>query len=148
ASILAQYRLTQVVLIPDPLTRHLPLHLAWVCQKNVQEVLDAIQVKPKPKQANFFCDVFPVEYAPCLQAVATSASQKHPRQIKSVVSVADPHGDLPGALETARWLHARVSATLDCVTRVGKDATLRSLKRNLGKASIVVVGTHGRFDSA
>jgi CHAT domain-containing protein len=148
ASLLAQHRLTQVILIPDPLTRHLPLHLAWVCEKNVQEVLNAIQMKPKPKSANFFCDVFPVEYASCLQAAATSASQKRPRQIKTVLSMADPHGDLPGARETARWLHSQISKHLTCVTKVGKDATLANLKKNLGKANVVVAGTHGSFNSA
>jgi CHAT domain-containing protein len=148
ASTLAEKKLTQVILIPDPLTRHLPLHLAGVCQKNVQEVLDAIRMAPAPTEAHFFCDVFPVEYAPCLQAVAASASRKRPREIKTVVSLADPHANLAGARATALWLDSEISHRLESVTRIGPAASLANLRKDLDRANVVVIGTHGYFNSA
>ena len=142
---LAQLRATQVVLIPDLLVRHLPLHLAGVCDDNVREVREAVRMDPPVEHAALFCDVFPVEYAACLQAVAVSAPQKRPRTVRAVLSMADPDGDLPGSRDTAGWLRDRLPRGIETVTPVGADATLGALERGLRGADIAVLGCHGRF---
>jgi hypothetical protein len=145
ASSLARLRVTQVVLIPDLLVRHLPLHLAGVCDDNVREIREAVRMNPPVEQAAMFCDVFPVEYAACLQAVAVSAPQKRPRTVRAVLSMADPAGDLPGTRDTAAWLVEKLPAGIETMTRIGADATLRALERDLPRADIAILGCHGSF---
>ena len=67
-----EQRAGQVIIVPDLLTRHLPLHLARVCAKDI-----AIPGVPT-EGAEYFCEVLPVEYAPCVQAVALSQHQRRP----------------------------------------------------------------------
>ncbi|HWM85022.1 MAG TPA: CHAT domain-containing protein [Kofleriaceae bacterium] len=145
AHALARLRVTQVVLIPDLLVRHLPLHLAEVCEENVREVREAVRMNPPLEQAAMFCDVFPVEYAACLQAVAVSAPQKRPSSVGCVLSIADPGGDLPSTRDTARWLDERLPTGIETATRIGDDATLEALHRDLPGADIAVLGCHGCF---
>ncbi|HKE16750.1 MAG TPA: CHAT domain-containing protein [Kofleriaceae bacterium] len=145
ARALAALRITQVVLIPDLLVRHLPLHLAHVCDDNVRQVREAVRMEPPIDQADMFCDVFPVEYAACLQSVAVSAPQKRPSSLRSVLSMADPRGDLPATRETARWLRERLPPTIETATHVGRDASLAALACDLPRADIAVMGCHGRF---
>ena len=145
ASSLARLRVTQVVLIPDLLVRHLPLHLAGVCDDNVREIREAVRMNPPVEQAAMFCDVFPVEYAACLQAVAVSAPQKRPRTVRAVLSMADPAGDLPGTRDTAAWLVDKLPAGIETLTRIGADATLAALERDLPRADIAILGCHGSF---
>jgi hypothetical protein len=65
----------QVIFVPDMLTRHLPLHLARVCSKDI--VIPDVSTEG----AEYFCEVLPVEYAPCVQAVALSQHQRRPPNI-------------------------------------------------------------------
>jgi hypothetical protein len=56
--------------------------------------------------------------------------------------------DLPGARNTAEWLASRLPKTLEYTSHIGKEATLANLSSDIVKANIVVIGTHGHFNSA
>ena len=137
---LAEWGLPQVILIPDHFTRNLPLHLAGVCGKELR-VLDR-----DTKDAQFFSDVFPVEYAPCLQSVAVSQHQRRPKRLSGIFSLADARGDLPGARMTSAWLKAHSKGDRRFVEKIGADADRQALTEGIEQAHIVVVGTHGHFD--
>jgi CHAT domain-containing protein len=146
---LAQLGITQVVLIPDVLTRPLPLHLANVCAKNVEHIVAGILMKERPERPERFCEVFPVEYAPCLQAVAVTLPQTRPVSLQGVLSIADPASDLPGARATAAQVEeSAAKAKVTCVTRLGEQATRAELLAHVHTASLIVIGSHGVFDSA
>ena len=85
---LAEWGVTQVIFVPDAFTRQLPLHLAWVCGKEIN--VRGVDVR----NAEYFGELFPVEYAPCLQAIAVSQHQKRPPRVDRVVVLSDPTEDL------------------------------------------------------
>src|SRR4030095_2560679 len=80
--------LNQLILIPDVLTRSVPFHLALACGEEIN--IPGVDTKG----ADFLCEVMPVEYAPCLQAVAASQVYQRPKQIERIAAFADPAGDL------------------------------------------------------
>ena len=148
AELLNERRLSQVVLIPDLVTRCLPLHFAGICTEKVQDVLEALNMPDRPTEARFLCEAFPVEYAPCLQAVAASQHLKQPRSVSHVVAVADPDTNAPGQRCVAQWLDGRLPDQVRCTCHVGKHATLDALSDGLETASIALVAAHGKFESA
>lgn len=141
---LIKREITQIVLIPDFFTRHLPLHLSDVCAQEIDIPIPGISTT----DATCLIEAFPVEYAPCLQAVAVSMHQKRPRTVSAVLSLADPMSDLPGARNTAKWLASRLPKTLEYTSHVGEKATLKNLSCGIDRADVVVIGTHGSFNSA
>jgi CHAT domain-containing protein len=146
ASQLAQQRITQIVFVPDSFLAPLPLHLAWVCSKNVAEIMNAIQVVRRPSEVNFLGEAFPVEYATCLQVIACSQYQKFPRNLSRVIALSDPLSDLPSAGATAQWMAEIAGSGAWLTSWIGPDATRANLLSGLETADIVVVGTHGNFD--
>jgi len=132
----------QMIVIPDGLTRHLPLHLSRVCGKEIN--IPGI----KTDDAQILGEAFPVEYAPCLQAVAISQHQKRPLEVKVVLSLADPKSNLPGARNTADSLGSRVPASVSYTSYLRDEATLSNLSRGIDEADIVFIGAHGIFKPA
>lgn len=132
----------QMIVIPDGLTRHLPLHLSGVCGKEIN--ISGI----KTHDARILGEAFPIEYAPCLQAVAISQHQKRPLELKVVLSLADPKSNLPGARGTADSLGSRVPATVNYTSYLSEEATLSNLSRSIDEADIVFIGAHGIFKPA
>ena len=142
AKTLADRGIAQMIVIPDGLTRHLPLHLSGVCGKEIN--IPGI----KTDDAQILGEAFPVEYAPCLQAVAISEHQKRPREVKVVLSLADPKSNLPGARKTADALGSRVPASVNYTSFLREEATLSNLSTGIDKADIVFIGAHGIFKPA
>jgi hypothetical protein len=86
---LSGWGITQLVLVPDMFTRFVPLHLSLICGKEIQVAgVDT-------EGARYLCEVMPVEYAPCLQAVIASQIYKRPKTVSTVAAFVDPVGDLP-----------------------------------------------------
>ncbi len=137
----------QIILIPDTFTRHLPLHLAGVCGENLQDLVEHINIHGMSADIEYFSEVFPTEYAPCVQAIAVSQHQKRPREVSNVLSLANPISDLPGAQSTAGWLQDQLPDTLAFISYVGEAATLENLFTGIEDADVVVIGTHGKFDT-
>lgn len=143
-------RVPQVILVPDIATRHLPVHLGFICSREVQDIVKAINIAGMALDGEqvLFSEVFPVEYAPCLQAVAVSQHQRRPQEIRHVLSLADAGADLPGARNTAGWLASRLPETLTYSSYVGEKATVTNLYGEMDRADVIVIGTHGDFDPA
>lgn len=139
---LAHWGVTQVVFIPDSILAPLPLHLGGVCGKDVH-----IPGVPT-EEAVVFGEFFPVEYAPCLQAAAVSQYRRRPRNLATVLSLADPRSDLPGAASVAEWLRSRLPESLRYISYCGGEATFANLARDVDKADLVILCTHGDLDLA
>lgn len=131
----------QVIIVPDLLTRHLPLHLARVCAKDI--AIPGVQTEG----AEYFCEVLPVEYAPCVQAVALSQHQRRPANVARVASFADAAGDLAGARYSGSWLGTRISKDPVYIERSGEQVTRAAVEDELRHAGLVLIGTHGVADS-
>jgi len=137
---LAEWRIPQFILIPDILTRHLPLHLSYVCGKE-------IEIPGVPTEdAEFLCEAIPIEYAPCLQAVAVSQYLRRPRNVRSIFALNDPKSDLAGSRSTAEWLRLKLPDELQYESVSGEKATLQNLERGLSGADMLLIGTHGQFN--
>jgi CHAT domain-containing protein len=136
---LSKQGIGQMVLIPDMLTRHLPLHMAEVCGREIH--IPGVETK----EAEFLCEVMPVEYAPCLQAVAAAQVHKRPRVISEVTAVADPQLNLPAARSTAGWFATRLAKPIHYQPFVGKRATVKALQHCLEESDVVLFSGHGRF---
>ena len=136
--------IAQMILIPDGLTRHLPFQLSRVCADEIHIKIPGIPID----DAVFFGEVFPVEYAPCVQAVAVSQHQKRPRAITSVVSISDPKSNLPGARNTSNSLGSRVPPNVQYRSFLGAEATLSNLAGSVDEADVVFIGAHGIFKPA
>ena len=138
--LLARGGITQLTLIPDLLTRHLPLHLARICGKEI--TVSGVDTEG----AEYLAEVMPVDYASCVQAIAATQFFRRPRQLSKVVSLGDPMGDLPGARYASDWLRGRIPDTLDYVFHAGTKATAETFSSAIVEADVVVVGTHGHFE--
>lgn len=130
----------QAIFVPDLLTRHLPLHLAKVCAKDLAIPGVAID------GAEYFCEVLPVEYAPCVQAVALSQHQRRPPDLGRIASFCDAGGDLPAARENGRWLGARIGQGIDYAAFSAEEVTRAAVEQELRRCGLVMLATHGRFD--
>lgn len=139
ARMLSQHGINQLILIPDTLTRNLPLHLSYACGKEFD--IPGIDTK----DANFLCEVMPVEYAPCLQAVAASQVYLRPQAINRVVAFADPIGDLPGVRASMEEFGARSQNPSTFMLLHGKSATKAAVTEALKDADVLIFGTHGVF---
>jgi CHAT domain-containing protein len=137
-----RYLVTQFVFIPDAFLQTLPLGLSLVCGKEM----------PVPGvtrgDEELFGEVFPLEYVPCLQAVAVSQHQKRPQKITKIVSVADPKGDLPAAFYVAKKLGESIPASIKHVSLNRNTATVEAFLTQARDASIIILGTHGAFNLA
>ena len=144
---LSELYVSQVILIPDAFIRHLPLHLSGICSKYLRLIIENINIPDiSVDEVSVFGEVFPVEYAPCIQAVAVSQHQKRPRNVSAVLSLLDPKSDLPGARNTAKWLASNLPKTVEYTSFVGEKATIENLYSGIDRGSIFVIGTHGSFD--
>lgn len=132
-----KYHITQFIFVPGPYLQSQPLGPTLICAEQM----------PIPGVTrggeDFFGEVYPFEFAPCLQAIAVSQHQKRPRNIEKVVSIADPGGDLPGARFTARNLERTSFKKLDCVSLMGAQATANAFFEHTRDANVIVLGTHG-----
>lgn len=139
---LSERGITQLILVPDVLTRAIPLHLAMVCGKEV--TIPGIDTS----DAHFLCEVMPVEYVPAVQAVAASQLFVRPRAIGAIAGFADPHGDLAGvrAELEAFGERAKAGGNADRWSLATGDAMTReAVSAAIGTADMVVLGTHGHF---
>ena len=128
---------SQLILIPDILTRNLPLHLAYACGKEFD--IPGIDTT----DARYLCEVMPIEYAPCLQAVAASQVYLRPREIRRIVAFADPNGDLPGARASMEEFGQRAVDPAVFRLAVGDAVTKAAVTAAVRDADIVMFGTHG-----
>ena len=140
AQVLSKRGITQLILIPDILTRNLPLHLSLACGKEFN--IPGIDTK----EAGFLCEVMPVEYAPCLQAVAASQLFLRPREIRRVTAFADPQGDLPGMRESMEQFGAKAADPSVFRLVSGAAATKEAVNAALPQDDVVLFGTHGKFN--
>jgi CHAT domain-containing protein len=136
---LSKRGITQLILIPDLLTRNVPLHLSFACGKEIS--IPGIETN----DASFLCEVMPVEYAPCLQAVAASRVYVRPRTIKRIAAFADPNGDLPGVRESMEQFGAAAPDPSVFSLASGAAATKAAVTKALPEADVVIFGTHGEF---
>lgn len=147
---LKKMRANQIILIPDPFTQFLPLHLAGICNREGEPNDDPSRkntIDATKDGFTFFGEIYPIEYAPCLHAVAVSQHQKRPKKLSGILSLADSKFDLPAAANNAKWL-AKFGSVIGHNIYTGSDATLTNLKSNFDKAHIIILGTHGSFNSA
>jgi CHAT domain-containing protein len=128
-----------LILIPDVLTRNLPLHLSYACGKE----FDVPGVDTS--DADYLCEVMPVEYAPCLQAVAASQVYLRPPKIERIAAFADPRGDLPGARAALEEFGKRAAGRADYRLASGAAATKAAVTEAVGEADVLLFGTHGVF---
>jgi CHAT domain-containing protein len=142
ARLLYEKGVTQIIFIPDMSTKYLPLHLSLICSKEIDIPISDMSTT----DATFLGEAFPVEYAPCLQAVAVSMHQKRPPNVSTILSLADPLSDLPGARNTAEWLASNLPKTLKIISLIGNESTLANLFSSINNANIVVIGTHGHVN--
>ena len=145
ADVLSDNYIPQIILIPDPLIRHLPLHLAEVCSQNLQNVIEKINIKDMTSDVDYFSEVFPVEYASCAQLIVVSQHQKRPKKINRVLSFANPNNNLPATETTNRWLKKILPKSVELTSYVGKEVTEASVQENLDKAEIVIIGNPWRI---
>lgn len=134
--------ITQLILVTDWMTRSFPLHLSFACGKEFH--IPGIDTS----DANFLCEVMPVEYAPCLQAVAASQVYVRPREIKRIAAFADPNGDLPGVRESIEQFGRTAPAPSIFHLAKGAAATKAAVMAELPDADVVMFGTHGEFTSS
>jgi CHAT domain-containing protein len=139
ARTLAERGITQLILIPDTGTRNLPLHLAYVCGKEFS--IPGIDTQ----DANYLCEVMPVEYSPCLQAVAASQVYVRPKALRLVAGFADPNGDLPGAQVSMQEFAERSGNPTALRLASGAAATKAAVTQALAEADVLLFGTHGSF---
>jgi len=130
----------QAIFVPDMLTRHLPLHLARVCAKDI--TIPGVSVEG----AEYFCEILPVEYAPCVQAVALSQHQRRPQNLGRISSFSDAQSDLPGARHTGQWLDSRIGKGIEYVDRSGAEVTRALVEEEMQRCGLVMIATHGRFN--
>lgn len=138
---LIHLRIGQAILVPDMLTRHLPLHLAGVCAQDI--TIPGVPVA----DAEYFCEVLPVEYAPCVQAVALSQHQRRPPNLERIASFSDARSDLPGARHTGQWLSTRIGENIEYKDRSGTEVTRSLVEEEMQRCGLVMIATHGRFDT-
>lgn len=136
-----ELNIVQIAFIPDLWTASLPLHLSYICSKDI--TIPGVDVT----KAFRLGEAFPIEYAPCLQAVAISQHQKRPRNVSTMISLIDPLSDLPGVRYAAQQIASSLPDTLKHGQYAGNEATLDKLSSNVGSANIVAIGTHGFFDA-
>lgn len=136
-----ELNIVQIAFIPDLWTASLPLHLSYICSKDI--TIPGVDVT----KAFMLGEAFPIEYAPCLQAVAISQHQKRPRNVSTMVSLIDPLSDLPGVRYAAQQVASSLPDTLKHGQYAGNEATLDKLSSNVDSANIVAIGTHGFFDA-
>jgi CHAT domain-containing protein/tetratricopeptide (TPR) repeat protein len=139
ARTLSQRGITQLILVPDLLTQSIPLHLSYACGKEIN--IPGIDTS----DANFLCEVMPVEYAPCLQAVAASQVYVRPRTINRIAAFADPNGDLPGVRLAMEQFGSRSGNPASYHLVSGASATKAALAQALPDADVLMFGTHGVF---
>ena len=139
AQTLGRRGISQLILIPDVLTRNLPLHLSLACGEEFE--IPGIDTK----DANYLCEVMPVEYAPCLQAVAASQVYLRPRVISRVAAFADPNGDLPGVRASMQEFGKRANTPGVFDIKFGEQATKEALESDMKTADVLMLGTHGVF---
>ena len=136
---LSEYGVNQLILIPDVLTRNLPLHLSYACGKEFN--IPGIDTQ----DAGFLCEVMPIEYAPCLQAVAASQAYVRPKKIERIAAFADPTGDLPGVRASMEEFGNRTGHANAYHLKSGTAVTKAAVAQALPDADIVIFGTHGTF---
>jgi CHAT domain-containing protein len=139
---LASWGITQLILIPDALTRFLPLHLARICGKEFD--IPGIDTE----DAEYLCEVMPVEFAPCLQAVAASQIYRRPKKIERIAGFADPNGDLPAARSSLEQYSERLPPTVAYELHTGACVTKNAVTAALHEADLLLFGTHGWFSPA
>lgn len=139
--------LSQLIVVPDAWTRALPHHLARVCGKEVRVPPDVETVSRER-----LADLFPVEIAATVQAVAINQWQTRPRRIDRIAILADPQGDLPGARHTAAWMRERFAGESDETGTApdldffeGPEATIDRFASALADSSLLVYAGHGDF---
>jgi len=130
---------SQLILIPDLFTRSLPLHLAYACGKEF--AIPGIDTS----DANYLCEVMPIEYSPCLQAVAASQVHLRPREIRRIAAFADPNGDLPGVRASMEEFGQRAGDPAVFRLEAGDAVTKAAVTAAVRDADIVMFGTHGAF---
>jgi CHAT domain-containing protein len=140
AKTLGRAGVSQIILVPDAWTRPLPHHHARVCGNEVELPADVPVV-----QREYLADLFPVEVAPAVQAVAITQWQMRPKAVRKVLMVADPGGDLPGARWSAEWMGPRLAAEVEYASLTGDDATKDEVLRRTHGADMIVFATHGEF---
>ena len=136
---LGEEGISQLILIPDLLTRNLPLHLSRACGEEFN--IPGIDTK----DAAFLCEVMPVEYAPCMQAVAASQVYLRPRTIERIAAFADPAGDLPGVRASMEAFGGRSGHPAAYHLATGAAVTKAAVAEALPDADVVMFGTHGSF---
>ena len=131
--------ITQLVLVPDMLTRFVPLHLSLICGREIQVAgVDT-------EGARYLCEVMPIEYAPCLQAVMASQIYKRPKSVSTVAAFADPAGDLPAVRQVLAGLSEQLAATVSYEFYTGEQADFDIVNQFLSSADVLLFGTHGEF---
>lgn len=136
---LSKRYVTQLILIPDPFTRFVPLHMSRICGKEIKTpTVDT-------EGARYLCEVMPVEYVPCLQAVVASQIYKRPKQVSLITAFADPIGDLPRVRRTLESLPDRLDKIVTYELYADNQARTDKLNACLGKSDVILFGTHGVF---
>nr|WP_320192365.1 CHAT domain-containing protein [uncultured Desulfobacter sp.] len=136
---LSSWGITQLILVPDMLTRFLPLHLSLICGNEIQVAgVDT-------EDARYLCEVMPTEYAPCLQAVAASQIYKRPKSVSTVAGFADPAGDLPAVRQVFSGLSEQLAKTVSYEFYEGEQAKFDIVNQFLSKADVLLFGMHGEF---
>jgi CHAT domain-containing protein/tetratricopeptide (TPR) repeat protein len=125
----------QLIFVPDQFTRFLPLHLARVCGKELRAPVET-------SHAEFLCEALPIEFAPCVQAVAVGQFHRRPREITRISGFADPGGDLPAAAATLEGFGERLAEPGRYDLKVGSQATTKAVSDALQEADMLLFGTH------
>lgn len=136
---LAARGVNQLILVPDVLTRNLPLHLSLACGEEIN--VPGVDTQG----ANFLCEVMPIEYAPCVQAVATSQVYQRPKRIERIAAFADPAGDLTVARVAMEEFGAHSGDPGRFFLRSGADVTKAAVTEEVRTSDVVMFATHGVF---
>ncbi len=133
---------TQLILVPDVFTRFLPLHLSLICGNEIQ--IPGVDIDG----SQYLCEVMPVEYASCLQAVAASQIYRRPKRISKVSAFTNPTGDLPATSSALKRFKRKLAKSVKCDLHIGELATVQNVEKAIEKSDVVLFGTHGVFDTA
>lgn len=101
-------------------------------------------------------DLFPVEMAPTVQALAINQWQSRPRRVSKITILADPLENLPSARQTAVYMGRRLLAEVGETPRspeaapevtilAGAEATRAAFTAGLARSDLLVYADHGDF---
>jgi tetratricopeptide (TPR) repeat protein len=115
---------------------------------------ERLYVAPLPEQEQVDFHALPLRGAPLSASFELAYTQGHPEESPyrvntpaSLLVIADPSGDLPGARGEAAWLESSVSRALGAVPLVLRDTSVSNVRTELSRHALFHFAGHTSFDA-